>query len=304
MRRQVLVAFGVAVAIVAGIGVVVWAGTQGYIGPHGSARHLLVQAERSIQHSQWSEAQGSLEELIRTYPDAPFTDKALLDLGQVEEQRQQLVEARTTYRLVLERFPKSPRLGQAQTRLGAVNVALLFSSTVADGDVEYDVKTGDTLGKIAAQHHTTTELLKRANSIPGSVIRPHQKLKIPVGRFSIVVDKSQNQLLLTQEDRFFKLYPVATGTDNSTPVGTFTIVNRVPNPVWYKQGAVVPPDSSENILGTRWLGLDKPGYGIHGSVDPTAIGKQVTAGCVRMINADVEEVFAIVPIGTEVTIVD
>ena len=118
------------------------------------------------------------------------------------------------------------------------------------------------------------------------------------------MDKSQNQLLLTEENQFIKTYPVATGKDNSTPVGTFKIVTRIPNPVWYKQGAVVPRDSVENILGTRWLGISKQGYGIHGSVDPSAIGKQVTAGCVRMSNSDVEELFDIVPVGTEVTIVD
>ena len=67
---------------------------------------------------------------------------------------------------------------------------------------------------------------------------------------------------------------------------------------------MVPPDSPENILGTRWLGIDKQGYGLHGSVDPTSIGKQVTAGCVRMTNKDVEELFDIVPVGTDVMIVD
>ena len=40
------------------------------------------------------------------------------------------------------------------------------------------------------------------------------------------------------------------------------------------------------------------------TTDPKAVGLQVTAGCVRMINSDVEELFAIVPLGTEVTIVD
>jgi lipoprotein-anchoring transpeptidase ErfK/SrfK len=74
--------------------------------------------------------------------------------------------------------------------------------------------------------------------------------------------------------------------------------------VWYKQGAVVPPDSPENVLGTRWLGFDKPGYGIHGTVDAAPIAKQQSAGCVRMVNSDVEELFTVVPIGTEVTIVN
>ena len=110
--------------------------------------------------------------------------------------------------------------------------------------------------------------------------------------------------MLTQDNQFFKSYPVATGANGSTPVGTFQIVNKLVNPVWYRQGVVVPRDSPENILGTRWMGFDKKGYGIHGSTDPEGIGKQVTAGCVRMHNQDVEELFAMIPVGTEVTIVE
>ena len=79
---------------------------------------------------------------------------------------------------------------------------------------------------------------------------------------------------------------------------------KIINPTWYKAGAVVPPGSSKNILGTRWLGLSLQGYGIHGTTDPDSIGKQATAGCVRMLNNDVEELYIIVPAGTEVTVVD
>ena len=147
------------------------------------------------------------------------------------------------------------------------------------------------------------ELHTRANGMTGDVIRPAQKLKVPKGHFSVVVDKSSNQLLLTEDNQFFKAYPVATGKDNATPEGSFKIVNKIPNPVWYKQGASVPPDSPDNVLGTRWMGFDKKGYGIHGSVDPSDIGKYVTAGCVRMTNADVEELYTILPVGADVTIV-
>ena len=66
----------------------------------------------------------------------------------------------------------------------------------------------------------------------------------------------------------------------------------------------MPPESPENVLGTRWMGFDIPGYGIHGTVEPKAIGQQVTAGCVRMLNEQVEELYSILPVGTEVVIVD
>jgi len=52
------------------------------------------------------------------------------------------------------------------------------------------------------------------------------------------------------------------------------------------------------------MGFDLAGFGIHGTTEPQTLGRQVTQGCVRMLNAEVEELYAIVPVGTEVTIVD
>ena len=52
------------------------------------------------------------------------------------------------------------------------------------------------------------------------------------------------------------------------------------------------------------MGFDLAGYGIHGTVEPKELGKQVTQGCVRLGNADVEELYSIIPVGTEVTIIN
>jgi len=302
MQRKLVIGGGVSLAVVLGIGVAVLATQEGWFG--GQALQWLARASRAAQQGRLPEAQAQLEELIGTFPDSPWTDDALMKLGDVYEAQDQLVEARAMYRMLLEKFPDSPFIGQTQEKLGAINIALLFSPIVTDLDIQHVVKSGDTLGKIASANGTTVEFLKRANGLNSDTIRPNQQLKVPKGRFSIVVDKSQMQLLLTEDNQFIKMYPVGLGKDDATPLGTFKVVNKVPNPVWYKQGAVVPPDSPENILGTRWMGFDKSGYGIHGSVDPSPITQQVTAGCVRMTNHDVEELFAIVPTGTEVTIVD
>ena len=302
MRQKLIVGAVSGVAVIAGIGLLVFASQQGWFG--GKARQLLARATHEAKAGNLPEAQARLEELIATFPDSPWTDDAMLQLGEVYEAQQQLAEARTMYRTLLEKFPDSPLIASTQNHLGNVNVALLFSPIVTDLDTVHEVKSGDTLGKVATANGTTVDFIKRANGLKNNVIRPGQKLKIPKGHFSIVVDKSQNQLLLTEDNQFIKTYAVSTGKDNSTPVGSFKIVNKIVNPVWYKQGAVVPPDSPENILGTRWLGIDKQGYGIHGTTQPEAIGQQVTAGCVRMINKDVEELFDIVPVGTDVTIVD
>lgn len=300
--RQVVVGGAIGVGAIVAIGAVVLVAQHGLVG--SQAQRLYSQAAHAFDRGDAAKAQSQLEELIATFPDSPWADDGLLKLGEVYEAQQQWAEARAMYQTLLDRFPDSPLLPTTQARLGSVNIALLFSPTVTDLDATHEVRPGDTLGKIASANRTTVELIKKANNLSSDIIRAGQKLKVPRGKFSIVVDKSQNQLLLTESNQFIKTYTVSTGKDNSTPVGTFKIITRIPNPVWYTEGAVVPPDSPDNILGTRWLGIDKTGYGIHGTTQPEALGQQVTAGCVRMLNADVEELFTIVPVGTEVTIVD
>jgi lipoprotein-anchoring transpeptidase ErfK/SrfK len=302
MRQRILMGAGMAAAAIVAIGGLILAGQQGWFG--GQHQLILTTASRLQQQGKLVEAQAKLEEFINAQPDSPGADDALLQLGGVYEAQEQLGEAQATYRLLLSQFPDSSLMTPAQARLGKVNVALLFSPVLTATDMAHEVRPGDTLGKIASQYRTTVDFLKRTNGLSSDMIRPGQKLKIPKGKFSIAVDKSLNQLLLTADSQFIKSYPVATGKENSTPVGTFKITTKIPNPVWWKEGASVPADSPENILGTRWMGFDLKGYGIHGTTDPGALGKQVTAGCVRMSNTDVEELFDIVPAGTEVTIVD
>jgi len=107
-----------------------------------------------------------------------------------------------------------------------------------------------------------------------------------------------------ENGQLLKVYPVATGTESNTPLGEFTVANKLENPTWFHEGKTYAPGSPENILGTRWLGFGQEGYGIHGTTDPDSIGKAVSHGCVRMFNEDVEELYQIVPVGTSVSIVD
>jgi lipoprotein-anchoring transpeptidase ErfK/SrfK len=160
------------------------------------------------------------------------------------------------------------------------------------------------LAKIAREFKTTPDLIKVSNNLSGDKIIPGRKIKVWTIPFSILVDKSQNILILKSDEEIIKTYIVSTGKDNSTPVGSFKINSKLVDPTWYKSGAVVPPGSPENVLGSRWLGINLPSYGLHGTTEPQKLGQQVTQGCVRLSNADVEELYVIVPQGTEVIIVD
>ena len=191
-----------------------------------------------------------------------------------------------------------------QKALEHLRMKTLFSKVPTPDSLFYAVSGGDSLNRIAKKYHTTAELIQKANGLKNSVIRPGMKLKITKARFHVQVDKSENKLRLFVGDKLLKTYSVATGKNNSTPVGTFTIENKLIDPVWYKTGAVIPSGSPDNILGTRWLGFSLAGYGIHGTTLPETIGMQASDGCVRMHNEDVEELFDIVPLRTVATVVD
>ncbi len=215
-----------------------------------------------------------------------------------------LMVAQALYQKLVNDFPSSGEAMNWQKKTEDINIKLLFSPTITPKSILYEIKPGDTLNKIAREFNTTIDLIKKSNNLSSDNIIPGRKIKVWTAPFNILVDKSQNILILKSDEEAFKTYTVSTGVNNSTPIGTFKIVNKLQNPTWYKAGAVVPPGSPQNILGSRWLGLNLANYGIHGTTDPESLGKQATQGCVRLSNSDVEELYTIVPAGSEVTIVD
>jgi lipoprotein-anchoring transpeptidase ErfK/SrfK len=215
-----------------------------------------------------------------------------------------LTAAKSIYQRLINEFPNSNDVMNWQKKAEEINIRMLFSPVLIPKSRLYGIKPGDTLDGIAKEFKTTTELIMRSNNLADATILPGRKIKIWTAPFNIVVDKSQNTLLLKSDEEIIKTYIVSTGINNSTPTGNFKIVNKLANPTWFKAGAVVPPNSSDNILGSRWLGFNLPGYGIHGTTDPQNLGKQITQGCIRMSNADIEEFYTIIPVGTEVSIVN
>ncbi|MFH1190238.1 MAG: L,D-transpeptidase family protein [Candidatus Omnitrophota bacterium] len=238
-------------------------------------------------------------------PERPGTEGYYWRLASEYDKKHDLLKLSETYKKIIEDFPSSGKILKAQEASEDTNVRLLFSGTDTPDSLIYTVQKGDALAKIAKKFGTTTELISKSNSLKGPGLRLGRKLKIAKHKFSIAVDKSQNILTLKADGNIFKTYRVATGKDSSTPAGTFKIINKITDPPWYPPiGKAIPPGDPKNVLGSRWMGISKPSYGIHGTIDPRSIGKSVTEGCVRMNNRDVEELYSIVPEGTEVVIVD
>ncbi|MFA7283532.1 MAG: L,D-transpeptidase family protein [Candidatus Omnitrophota bacterium] len=220
------------------------------------------------------------------------------------ESKGDLWGAKLLYQKLVADFPESPEIMDWQKKNEEINIKLLFSPAITPKSITYEIRPGDTLNKIARRYKTTVELIMKSNNIGDSLIIPGRKIKVWNSPFSVLVDKSQNILMLKSDEEIVKTYIVSTGKNNCTPAGTFKVVNKLANPTWFKAGAVVPPESQENVLGTRWMGFDLAGYGIHGTTEPQDLGKQVTQGCVRLKNSDVEELYDIIPAGTEVTIIE
>ena len=193
---------------------------------------------------------------------------------------------------------------QAAAALGELNTQIALTALPAPEKLDYTIQPGDTLGKIASRYGTTIELLRKANHLTGDKIRVGDRLRIYQGKFAVAVSKNANTLTVTDAGKFFKRYRVGTGQFSKTPIGDFKITVRQEKPDWHRGDKIVPFGDPENILGTHWLGLDVRGYGIHGTWETNSIGKQSSAGCIRMLNDDVAELFTLLPVGTPVSIHD
>ncbi|MCY0909021.1 MAG: L,D-transpeptidase family protein [Sulfobacillus thermotolerans] len=106
----------------------------------------------------------------------------------------------------------------------------------------------------------------------------------------IVINVVQRKLYLYRNHKLFHTYPVAVGKpETPSPRGEFVVTQKA---IW------------GDGFGTRWIRFSAPWgiYGIHGTNKPWSVGTVASHGCFRMYNHDVEQVYALVSIGTPVIV--
>ncbi len=191
----------------------------------------------------------------------------------------------------------------------------------------------DTLLDLGRRFSLGYEEITRANPaldawIPGAgaeVILPGQRILPPGPRQGIVVNLPEHRLYYFPkvekgETPRVITYPVSTGKmDWNTPLGATRIVDKREDPPWYPPASVrkehadrgdplpaMVPAGPDNPLGRHAMRLAIGGgsYLIHGTNNPMAVGMAVTHGCIRMYPEDIERLFALVPVGTTVTLVN
>ena len=117
----------------------------------------------------------------------------------------------------------------------------------------------------------------------------------------VLVSLVDRKLAVIDNGVVIAMFQVAVGAQVSpSPTGEFKIVSRVSNPTYYHQGTVIT--GKNNPVGTRWVGLNLKGYGIHGTNAPRSIGRAASHGCIRLRNRDMEHLFTMLRIGDVVQI--
>lgn len=134
---------------------------------------------------------------------------------------------------------------------------------------------------------------------------------------TVLVKKSTSDLTVTDgAGRVLMYAPVTTGSEHDPlPIGEWKVTGVQKNPSFHYNPALfwdaepahskaTIPAGPNNPVGTVWVDISKPHYGLHGTPEPSTVGKTASHGCVRLTNWDAEKLGALVRPGTKVLFVE
>jgi lipoprotein-anchoring transpeptidase ErfK/SrfK len=150
-----------------------------------------------------------------------------------------------------------------------------------------------------------------ADELPASLRRQVVSYSTSEPPGTIIIDTPHTFLYLTLGGGKALRYGIGVGRQGFTWAGTQTIVRKAEWPDWIPPAEMIARQpylprwvggGPGNPLGARALYLGNTDYRIHGTNDPTTIGKHVSSGCIRLQNADVIDLFQRVGLGTKVVV--
>ena len=238
---------------------------------------------------------------LRTSQPAVLTAEIAARLRRIEEfmAADQILEAHQEMSEIYWKHPEHRHVIQERIDETA---AIIFTTPERQFAEPHFVDYGETLGSIAKKYEVPWQYLARLNRVNPDDLQAGQQLKVVRGPFGAVVDLQAFCLTVHAHGWYVKCYPIGIGADHGTPIGDFKIEDKLENPAWYNpDGGVVDADDPENPLGKFWLGLGNH-IGIHGTIDPDSIGQAVSRGCIHLDDQNIEEVFALLTVGSKVLI--
>ncbi len=164
---------------------------------------------------------------------------------------------------------------------------------------------GDRLETIAAQYQVTPQYLARLNRVDPTQLRAGQTLKVLQGAFSAVVDLSDMELTVHSNGYFLVNMRVGLGDNMQLPPGRYQISEKSIAPI--SPAVDTMGGTAGNVTVKRWLALSNETgslnqQGIHGTDDPSLIGKTGSPGCIRLSNRDIDALFDLLVDGAEVVV--
>jgi lipoprotein-anchoring transpeptidase ErfK/SrfK len=170
---------------------------------------------------------------------------------------------------------------------------------------------------IAEKYHSSPALLRKLNpresfeKAGDEIVVPNVLVQVPDKAASIVVSASRHSVAaLDAAGKILARYPATSGSEHDPlPIGKWKITGVARNPPFHynpdlfwdakgTDGKTTIAPGPNNPVGVAWIDLSKEHYGIHGSPEPSQIGKTQSHGCIRLTNWDVTELAAIVGPGT------
>jgi LysM repeat protein len=237
----------------------------------------------------------------------PVVDVSLPEFQAAAKLRQdgKLAEARDALVSFIQKYPSGKHLEEARDLLGEVNIEILLSRYPSPEKIEYIVKPGDVLAKIARKLKTTPELIMRTNNMSRTMLRIGDRLLISHPDFAMVIQRKANLVILLNHGAFFKQYHVreARLPQKQPP----RVTTKVAETMAWKNGQRVGLGSKEYLASTKWIRLAAGAgytlYAVPDSTHPNLEQPSPSAG-LGLDAIDLEELSTLVNNRTPVTIID
>jgi lipoprotein-anchoring transpeptidase ErfK/SrfK len=172
-------------------------------------------------------------------------------------------------------------------------------------------------------HDKNWEQLQPGDTLTVPNVLPFEVEKIQEGKLpenpafaarKTYVDTKERLLEVFENDQLVCVFPITPGSKMlPAPIGTWKILAATTWP-WFRYDEAMLhygvrssqyynlPPGPNNLVGVLWMGLNKPGIGIHGTNNPETIGRAASHGCIRLANWDAARLRELVSVGNAVII--
>jgi LysM repeat protein len=214
-----------------------------------------------------------------------------------------LVEARSAFTALIQKYPSGLHVGEAQDLLGEINTSILLSDYPSPEKEQYIVRSGDVLARVAQKLKSTPELIMRTNNLSSTMLRIGQRLLVSHPEFSILIQRNGKMLYLLDHGHFFKRYRML---NEKLPASSAPkIETHIAEIMAWKDGKRIGIGSPHFLDSTRWIRLAAPGYVLYSEPDDAhqILDVPPPSEGIGMSATDVDELSSLVNPKTAVTVV-